>query len=76
MNLYYFHIRNGHTVLDGEGSPLADLEAAKSEALKASSEMLRSAQIWAGTPWRLWVTDGPNATGNTLFALEFAATLP
>jgi hypothetical protein len=78
MNLYCFHIRNGHTVLDDVDSRLPSMVAVKAEALKASCEMLPSvhSDLWNDTPWRLWVTNGPNATGETLFALEFSAILP
>jgi hypothetical protein len=77
MNLYYFHIRNGHTVLDDVGSRLPSMVPVKAEALKASCEMLPSvhSDLWDGTPWRLWVTDCPNATGETLLAPEFSAIL-
>ena len=77
MTLYYFHVRNGHTILDEVGSHLPDIGAVKAEAVRASCEMLPSVQsdFWNGVPWRLWVTDGPNATGRTLFALEFSAVL-
>jgi hypothetical protein len=77
MNLYYFHIRNGHTILDDVGSRLANIAAVRAEALKASCEMLPGVHpdLWNGVAWRLWVTDGPKATGKTLFTLEFSASV-
>jgi hypothetical protein len=77
MYQYYFHIRDGETFLDDAGLHLPNIDAAKAEALRASSEMLRvvHAEFWQGTPWRLWVTDGPSGTGKTLFTLEFSASM-
>jgi hypothetical protein len=42
MNLYYFHIRNGHAVFDDVGSRPPSMIAVKAEALKANCEMLPS----------------------------------
>jgi hypothetical protein len=30
--------------------------------------------MWAGTPLKLWVTDGPNGSGRTVFTLTVSAS--
>jgi hypothetical protein len=73
MNLYYFHIRNGH--FEDVGSRLADIGAAKPEAMKVAKELIgtTSSSPWATAPWRLWVTEGPNGEGKTLLTLDVIA---
>jgi hypothetical protein len=41
MPRYFFHMRDGSTVLDAEGTELPDLKAARDEAIRACGEMLR-----------------------------------
>jgi hypothetical protein len=77
MQRYFFHLKDGHTSLDGEGVDLADLNAARQEALRFSGEVLREGpgdSLWTGEPWRLWVTDQPDGQGKTFFTLRFSAS--
>jgi hypothetical protein len=75
MPRYFFHMQDGSTVLDAEGTELPDLKAARDEAIQACGEMLRDIPnaINDGEPFRLWVTDGPRGQGNRVFALTVAA---
>ena len=76
MQRYFFHLKDGHTALDAEGTELADLNAARQEAVKFSGEVLREGPgdtLWKGEPWRLWVTDQPDGRGKTFFTLHFSA---
>jgi hypothetical protein len=63
---YYFHIRDGVTLLDDEGHDCADL-ASRTQALATSGAMLKelsgSAEFWSGEAWIMWVTDEPNGKG-------------
>jgi hypothetical protein len=73
---YYFHIKDDVTTLDREGTNLADLDAARKEAVGLSGEVLRDGahlSLWSGSPWVLWVTDQPEDQGQTLFTLSFSA---
>lgn len=77
MPRYYFHIRDGHTALDHEGTELLDLDAAQKAAVTLSGEVLRDGakgSLWGGSPWELWVTDQPGGLGQTYFTLSFSAT--
>jgi hypothetical protein len=74
MARYFFHMRDGETILDREGIELANLDAVREEALRACGEMLRDIPeaIHNGEPFRLWVTDKPCGRGHTLFAVTVA----
>jgi hypothetical protein len=75
---YYFNIHDGRTMLDEQGMELGDMEAVKNEAVRTSADLLkgiRGPRFWTGEPWKLWVTDQPNASGNTVLTLEFSSRL-
>jgi len=78
MARYYFHLRDGETILDGEGIDLPDLVAVRRAALATSTEILGSIKagpaFWSGEPWTLWVTDGPNGGGANVLTLQFSVT--
>ena len=70
------HLKDGRTVLDEEGTELADIQSARKMAVTYSGETLRDGageSLWRGQPWRLWVTDQPRGEGKTLFTLSFSA---
>lgn len=76
MPRYFFHIDNGTFVPDRDGIELADLVAARIEAVRAAGEMINEARhsFWEhGTPWNMHVTDGDR---RLLFTLQFAAKVP
>jgi hypothetical protein len=76
MPRYYFNLKDGRVSLDDEGTELADIKAARQEAVRFSGEVLRDGagdSLWEGEPWRLWVTDQPNGKGMTFFTLDFSA---
>ena len=70
---YYFNVDNGGVQFDHEGMELPDLAAIRTIAIRLSGDILRDGaaeSLWAGVPWRLWVT---SAEGDTLFTLVFSA---
>jgi hypothetical protein len=77
MAIYYFHLKDGATILDSEGCDLPDLAAVRRAAIATTTEVLggikAGPEFWSGEPWKLWVTDGPNGAGATLLTLQFAA---
>jgi hypothetical protein len=76
MPRYYFNLKDGRLSLDEEGIEFPDIHAARKEAVRYSGEVLRDGageSLWAGEPWRLWVTDAPGGKGNTFFTLSFSA---
>ena len=77
---FYFHVKDGSTILDEDGSEFPNVEVVKDNADRASGEMLRGLNhgqdFWSGEPWKLWVTDGPKGTGKTILELQFIGKLP
>jgi hypothetical protein len=77
MPRFYFHVDDNRTTLDQEGTVLPDIEAARQESITAAGEMLRNGSghvIWGGKPWRMRVTDQPDAKSKPLFTLRFSAS--
>jgi hypothetical protein len=74
MARFYFHFANGQTILDDIGTDLPDLEAVRKEAIGTTRELMFDAasHFWAGEPYRLWVTDQPNAAGKTILSLQLS----
>ena len=72
MPRYFFHVFDGVSTPDLEGTELADIYIAQSEAIRMSGEIMRDlgAKFWDGSDWRLEVTD---ADGRTLFIVRFSA---
>jgi hypothetical protein len=73
---YYFHVRDGESLLDEEGVELAGMDAVREEAIQSSGDLLKrehGPNFWTGEPWKLWVTDQPNGDGNTVLMLTFSA---
>jgi ABC-type taurine transport system substrate-binding protein len=78
MPRFYFHIDDDRTHIDRIGVELADLEAARDEAVRAAGQILRDGaakDLWSGKPWRrMWITRSPFAKEKPLFVLRFSAT--
>lgn len=72
MPRYFFHVRDGTTILDTEGTELPDIYTAQEQAIRTSGEILRDmgARFWDGTEWRMEVNDEQKAC---LFVLRFSA---
>jgi hypothetical protein len=70
---FYFHTEDGQPLRDGVGVDLADLDAARNEAVRAFCEILRerSREFWADGAFRMIVADGDALT---LFVIEVTAT--
>ena len=73
MPRYFFHIEDGSTVHDDEGTELKDLAVAKCEAVKLAGQMICDAagDFWDREEWKLTAT---NEDGLTLFCLQFFGT--
>ncbi|MEY9123275.1 DUF6894 family protein [Bradyrhizobium yuanmingense] len=77
MPRYHFHILDGKAGLDHHGTELADLDAAKEEAVKLAGEVLRESKpgdIWEIKSWKLLVNGYPSPeAGRTYFTLALSA---
>ena len=77
MALHYFHISDGETILDREGSDLPDMASVRAEAVRTCRELLNlghGEQLWGANPWKVWVTDQPSGGGRTIATIEVAAS--
>ena len=74
MSRFYFHTEDGRIQRDREGVELADLHAARFEAIRALGEILkeRADEFWADGVLRMTVADDD---GLTLFLVEVTATV-
>ena len=72
MPRYFFHVLDGYSTRDTDGTELPDIYAAQHMAIRTSGEILRDmgAKFWDGTEWRLEVSDD---RGRVLFVLRFSA---
>ena len=70
MPLYYFHVSDGSSTPDTEGTELKDIAAAKCEAVKLAGRLIcdAAATFWDQDDWSLSVSD---QSGMTLFSLYF-----
>ena len=71
MPLYFFHVTDGQTYPDHEGTELPGLEAAPHEAMGVIGDPLRNSAAWNSHDWRVDVSD---AAGQALLTLSFTFT--
>jgi hypothetical protein len=71
MPRYFFHV-DGQEIIDHDGTELAGVEEARTEAVVVSGEMLKDhgRKFWNNGEWRPHVTD---EAGQTVCALRFSA---
>jgi hypothetical protein len=72
MRRYFFHITDGAEPPDHEGTVLADIAAARAEAITTAGALLkdRDATFWGAGEWRMTVVD---EAGDTICRLRFSA---
>jgi hypothetical protein len=69
---YFFHVQDGRSIPDLEGTELDGLDSARVEAVRLSGEMLRDGarEFWEGATWYMEVHDEAD---HHLFTLTFSA---
>jgi hypothetical protein len=72
MPRYFFHVIDGRSIIDNEGSELAGLKEARIEAIQLAGAILRDEgdKFWSGEEWHMNVTD---ASGQSVLKLRFSA---
>jgi hypothetical protein len=70
---FHFNVRDGTNIPDPKGTELADIRAARTEAVKLAGRLLLDEPdtFWEGSDWHVEVTDD---RGVILFRLDFMAT--
>jgi hypothetical protein len=73
MPVYHFNVHDGSNVRDRDGTDLPNLWAARREGVMLAGRVLLDGpdEFWEGSDWHVDVT---NASGATLFRLDFTAT--
>jgi hypothetical protein len=81
MTRFHFHILDGKNLFDDTGADLADIDAAKIEAVRLAGAVLSEGLLpdfWQGTAWEMVVNDSPalgsGGSGRTFFTLILSAT--
>jgi len=72
MPRYFFHVIDGRSIIDNQGSELAGLKEARVEAIQLAGAILRDEgdTFWNGQEWHMDVTD---ASGQSVLKLRFSA---
>ncbi len=73
MPRYFFHVADGRDYTDLQGTQLAGLPEARTEALRFAGALLGELgeEFWSGAEWSMRVAD---ASDLTLFTLMFLAS--
>jgi hypothetical protein len=72
MPRYFFHVIDGHNIIDNEGTEFPNLRHARAEAIRLAGAILRDEgdTFWDGTEWHMNVTD---VAGQSVLKLRFSA---
>ena len=78
MPRYFFHSADGSLDVDIDGAELADLPAARLEAVKLAGAILREEpeDVWHSGSWRVEVTDQSGSLLFTVVTVAVDATAP
>jgi hypothetical protein len=70
---YFFHVEDGQSYTDLQGTELEDIQAARREAVRFAGSLLadQPEQFWGAGRWSMHVAD---EDGHTLFTLSFQAS--
>jgi len=71
MPRYFFHVIDGHNIIDNEGTEFPNLRHARAEAIRLAGAILRDEgdTFWDGTEWHMNVTD---VAGQSVLKLRFS----
>ena len=73
MPRYFFHVEDGYSQPDNEGTELPSLDEAHMEAIRSARAIVRDSggdHLWCGELWRMIVADD----SRELFTLSFSVT--
>jgi hypothetical protein len=57
MPRYFFHVTDGQTYPDHEGTELPGLDAARREAFGVMGDLLKNRETWNSSEWRVEIAD-------------------
>ena len=72
MPRYFFHIIDGKDIPDHDGTELAGIAEARTQAIASAGAMIaeQGDTVWNGSPWMMNVID---EAGTPVFTLRFSA---
>ena len=68
MPHFHFHVYDGHSAHDAEGTTLPNLQAAREAAIRMAGAIIRDECSQIGDDWRMEVTD---SHGLVLYRIDF-----
>lgn len=68
MPMYYFHLRNGETITDVDGTDLADEAAARAHAAGVARELMFRRESMLQRDWAKWTMSVRDEAGRELFS--------
>jgi hypothetical protein len=73
LSRYFFHVMDGHALIDAEGTELINLADARKQAITTAGDMLsdKGGEFWGGG--RAWTMSVADADGLVVFTLQFSA---
>jgi hypothetical protein len=71
MPMYFFHLRDGESVSDVDGTELLNLVEARSHALRVARELMSKSRGMLDHDWAQWSMFVHDGGGNELFSLRF-----
>ena len=71
---YFFNIRDGQNIKDTVGTELPDLESVRTEALEATTEIIKG-RLLANTDTASWVVQVTDDAGFTVMVLSLSASI-
>ena len=74
MARYFFNIRDGQNIKDTVGTELPDLESVRTEALEATTEIVKG-RLLANTDAASWVVQVTDDAGFTVMVLSLSASI-
>ena len=74
MARFFFHIRDGKTTLDTEGSEHADLASVRQEAVEATAQILQG-RLLGHSDTASWLVQVVDEAGFTVLVLSLAASV-
>ena len=57
MPRYFFHVTDGKSYPDTEGTELPDLDAARAEAFRTLGDILKHKDTWKSGEWQIDIAD-------------------
>ena len=72
MPMYYFHLEDDETIVDSDGTDLANTAAAHAHAVAVARELTANSTGFLGQRWSEWTMSVHDDSGLALFSLAMS----